>query len=137
MENSNDTAARAAIWIGIGCLVAVICLVVGAISGIGGLFWLSEPPDDIDVAVSAPAQVEIGQEVRIEIIVQNNSSQPSELASIDIGQQYLDGIVIFSSVPGFESTNEYESLGVGYRTYYFDQTISAGGSLTVVFTREA
>ena len=136
-ENSSNTSLKVAIGVAVGCLVAVLCLVGGAISGVGGLVWLAQPPDDISVTVNAPTQVEIGQEVRLEVIVLNNSSQTSELSSIDISTGYLDGVVISSSTPPYQSTSQYESLGVQYQTYYFDQTIPSGGSLTVILTGEA
>ncbi len=137
MENSNGTTAKVAIWIGVGCLVLVVCLMVGAISGVGGLVWLTQAPDDIAVNVNAPVQVDIGDEFLIEVQVINNSTQPSELSSIDISMEYLDGIVISSSTPAFESTDQYESFGIVYQTYYFHQAIAPGGSLTVTFIGEA
>src|SRR5688572_16462975 len=103
MENSSGTAGKVAIWVGVGCLILVICIVIGSISGVGGLFWLTQAPQDVVATVNAPVQVDVGDQVLIEIEIVNNSAQASDLSSIDISMKYLEGIVISSSTPTFNS----------------------------------
>jgi len=137
MDDSIDKTLKAAAVIVVTLLVMLVCFIAGAASAFGGILWLGEPPDDVVLTIHTPEQVEVGEDVLIEVIVKNNSTQPTEFTRIDISTGYLDGIDISSSAPAFESTVEGESLGLVYRTYYFYQDIAPGESLTVTLEGKA
>jgi hypothetical protein len=137
MENSKGTVAKAVIWIGAGCLISVVCLIVGAISGIGWLLWPAKAPENVALHVNIPVQVDVGDEILTEVTVVNNSTQPFELLSINFSGEYLHGMVISSSTPAFESAIQRQPVGVVYQSYSFHQSIAPGESLTVTFTGEA
>jgi hypothetical protein len=137
MESSNDTTMKTALGVAIGCLVVILCMIGTMVACIGGLVWAVQPPDDIVFNVNAPVQVDAGDTVAIELRVLNNSAEQVELSSIDFDMAYLDGFVITSTDPAYESVDSYESLDVRYQTYYFHEVIAPGATLTVTLTGEA
>src|SRR5688572_33284758 len=105
MENSSNDTTKVVLGFAVGCLVVILCLVAATISCVGGILWVSQSPEGIAFNVNAPVQVDVGDTVLIEVQIVNDSAQQAELSSIDVSQEYLDGIVITSSSPAYESTS--------------------------------
>ena len=128
MENKN------AIWIVIGCAAA--CLIGGIVLLIGGgamVRWIYQEPENINVDINTPIQVSKGDELVIEVRVENTSNDPQELDSIDIDSSYLEGIYKSSTEPDYTDYSLYDT----FESYYFERDIPANGSISVKFYGEA
>ena len=54
MENAQSDN-KTMIWIAVGCLAVIVCIVVVILFGFGGLMWLgSQSPKNADAKVSTP-----------------------------------------------------------------------------------
>lgn len=139
MENTQSSN-KTMIWIAVGCLAVVVCIVVVILFGFGGLMWLgSQSPENADVKVSTPPNASVGDDVQIQVTVTNTSSEVLELSSIDISLNYLNGFTVTQVTPAYSDVGQYDSLGGGetFQTYYFYQPIEPGISLTIVFDAKA
>lgn len=129
------------LWVGGGCLGGcLLSFLIFALFSVGGIAWLINlPPEDVELTLEHPIQVSNGDEVTIEIEIKNTADVPQQLNSIDFSMNYLEGLVIDEADPQFGSTNLYDSFAPteSFMTYYFDQTIPAGGSLLVRFSATA
>ena len=137
MEDKADNIFKWTIIVAAGCVVMFVCFVAGGLSTVGGIVWLSELPDDIAVTIDTPAEVEVGERVLIDVRITNKSENATSLSSIDLSTGYLAGIEIPGSTPAFDDTDVFESYGIEYQTFYFEQEVPAGESLTVTLEGKA
>jgi hypothetical protein len=134
-NNSNDTMGKGALWIGGGCLAVFICVVLACVAGISGIVWLTQTPENVDISIDAPSQVKVGDEIKFTVTIKNNRADSIELSGIDVGMNYLNGALIESVEPSYESINQYDGFGDGekYQSYYFHTTIASGSAVSIVF----
>lgn len=137
MEDKADDIFKWTIIAAAGCAVMFVCFVAGGLSTIGGIVWLSELPDDIAVTIDTPAEVEVGDQVLIDVKITNKSEEAASLSKIDLSTGFLEGIDIPGSTPAFDGTDVFESYGIEYQTFYFEQEIPAGEALTVTLEGKA
>lgn len=139
MENTNR-GNKTMVWVAVGCLAVVVCILAVVLFGFGGLMWLgSQTPENVDVKVNTPPNAGVGDDIQIQITVTNTSSEVLELSSIDISLNYLKGFTITQVDPPYSDIGQYDSLGGGetFQTYYFYQPIEPGVTMTIVFDVKA
>jgi hypothetical protein len=139
MENKNR-GNKTMVWVALGCLAVVVCILAVVLFGFGGLMWLgSQTPENADVKVNTPPNAGVGDDIKIQITVTNTSSEVLELSSIDISLNYLKGFTITQVDPPYSDIGQYDSLGGGetFQTYYFYQSIEPGMTMTIVFDVKA
>lgn len=115
---------------------AVVMIGAGFALACGGL---EESPgsnmfdtDDFYAEISAPSSVSNGETFEIAVTVYNTASATQKLHSLDIADEYLEGLDVVGSDPGYDdlfhvpidNTESYE---------YMDE-IPAGGSVVVKLT---
>lgn len=139
MENTQS-GNKTMVWIAVGCLAVVICILAIILFGFGGLIWLgTQTPENVDVKVSAPQNASVGDDVQIQVSITNTSSEVLELSSIDISLNYLNGFTISQVTPAYSDVGQYDSLGGGetFQTYYFYLPIEPGITMMIVFDGKA
>jgi hypothetical protein len=131
-----------AIVIGVGCLC--LCLAgVGAFFVAGGASFLalsgtsasSGGSADANITVSAPLNVSVGDEVIIEVTVQNTTASALVLDSVDITSNYITGIAILRSEPAYSET--FHIPVVDYESYTLQHNVPPHESVTVRFYGQA
>jgi hypothetical protein len=140
MENTNSGNNKTMIWIAVGCLVVLVCILAVVLFGFGGLMWLGgQTPENASVQVTAPISAKVGEDVEILVTVTNTSDKDMELSSVDFSLNFLNGFTISQVEPPYTETSQYDALGGGetYQTYYFYRPIAPGETLRIVFTAQA
>lgn len=135
MEQQNNNN-KTYIWIAVGCLAIIICVVGVFLFGFGGLVWLGlRSPDNVNISIDAPVSANVGDDVEILISVTNTSSASLELSSIDFSMNFLNGFTITNVDPPYSDIGQYDALGGGetFQTYYFYRTIAPGDTLILTF----
>jgi hypothetical protein len=134
-SNSSNKSTR---WVVIGCAAIAVCALVACGAIIGGFYWTSlQTAEEVAVRWDIPATMEAGSEVEFRIVITNIASEMVELNSIDISQNYLFGIVIHSTEPAYTEAYQYSWMGETFQTYYFDVSIPAEETVTIVFNGRA
>lgn len=139
MENTSG-ANKTFLWIAVGCLAVIVCILAVVLFGFGGLYWLgSRIPENVNVRVAAPTNAAVGDDVKIRISITNTGSEAMELSSIDISLNYLNGFNITQVDPPYSDVSQYDSLGGGetFQTYYFYLNVEPGEVLTITFIGKA
>jgi hypothetical protein len=128
--------------IGIGCLC--LCLAgVGAFFVAGGASFLalsgsgsgSAGSADANITVSAPLNVSVGDEVIIEVTVQNTTGSALVLDSVDITTNYVTGIAILRSEPAYSET--FHIPIVDYESYTLEHNVPPNETVTIRFYGQA
>lgn len=87
-------------------------------------------PEGIIVRVGCPAIAYKGQQITVQVEIQNREEDPQLLHSIRIGGDYSRGVAIQASKPIFgTSTHDVD----GYYTYEFLHSVAGEGTLAVYF----
>jgi len=137
-ENTNTMSRgnKTAVWLAVGCLSILACIVIAVVTGFGGLYWLgSQSPENAGVRLDFPIEINAGEDFQFEIAVTNTSAAAMELSSIDISLNYLNGFLVKGTTPPYSETSQFDALGGGetFQTYYYYQPIAPGETLTVIF----
>jgi len=90
-------------------------------------------PDSVTSWVEAPPSIRVGEAFIIRAHVNNASEKPVVLRELDIGQSYLDGVIIDRTTPMF--TELYQVWGM--TTYGFERQVAPGEHFVVEFTAQA
>ena len=88
-------------------------------------------PENIEIGVTAPITISQLQRFQIEATARNTGSAVQTLVSLDIADEYLQGIVIESSTPPF--ANAFHVPIDNTMSYSFDLPIQPGAEVTVLF----
>jgi hypothetical protein len=129
---------------GVAVFLIVIALIIGlVVGGIGGFVAGSaamisaaaagQPPEGVSLNVVAPSQATVGQAFTVKVTITNASANPVQVRDIDVGEEYLAGIMVESVDPKPASS----SVAMGYHTNTMNQTVPVNGSLTVTFNMKA
>jgi hypothetical protein len=140
MGNEQGFSLRQfALWSGIGCVGLVIGMIFGCVLSIGGLVWLTEPPDGVTVSIDAPIQVDAGDKVEFVVNVTNHNEDLITLTKLDIGVDYFEGITLLSVTPNYDSYYMPEEISSWeqFRSYYFSIPIEPGETVSVTFIGNA
>ena len=79
-------------------------------------------PENIEVYADVPVSINQGELFTITTKIKNTSHKSQELVSIDIANNYLDGIVILSTMPNY---NDVMNVPIDNTTSYsFNRTIN-------------
>ena len=127
------------IWVGVGCVGLCLVVVVVAVA-LGGSFmkWVMQEPEDIQVDVTAPDFVSMGEEFVVEIEIMNTASSPQELNGIDVDTSYLDGIMVTGTEPSYVDMFVNDLIeSMSFHSYYFRRDIASQETLTVKFFMKA
>ena len=90
-------------------------------------------PDNVDVVRDFPSDVVVGEEFTFTVTVMNRDARVHELRSVDVGDDFLEGIVILgTSLPVRE---EYDAFG--WHVYEFKKDLAGQSETSVVFTAKA
>jgi hypothetical protein len=128
------------IWVGVGCLVLVACILAVIVFGFGGLLWIgSQSPDNAAIKVDVPINSNVDDNVEINIAITNTSAESIKLVSVDISQNYLDGFTIVQSDPPFIEAYQFDNplTHETFQTYNFDQMIEPDNTLVIVMEGSA
>jgi len=139
MDNTNR-GNKTVLWIAVGCLILIVCVLAVVLLGFGGLLWIgSRTPENVAIMLDAPVSVSAGEDVQIQISVTNTSTDVLELSSIDLSLNYLGGFSITQVTPPYSDTNQYNTLSGDetFQTYYFHQPIEPGATLTIILAGTA
>lgn len=128
-----------ALWSGVGCAGLVIGMIVGCVLCLGGLVWLTEPPQGVTVSIDAPIQVDARDKVEFVIHVTNHNEDLITLTKLDIGADYFEGFTLLSVVPNYDSyyMPEETSSWEQFRSYYFSMPIEPGETVSITFVSNA
>jgi hypothetical protein len=109
--------------------------VFGALSLVllgGGCF---SGPENIAVEIDVPTRASVGETFMITADITNTDGEAHILDSIDIGDEYLEGVVILGTDPAYSQTFHVPIDNTMSHTLL--QTIEAGETLSVTFEAEA
>ncbi len=127
----------------IGIVVVILLLCCCAAVGIaafafGGLSISSSETtfDQTNITVNAPQSTGLGDDLVIEITIQNNTSDAIILDSVDVDLSYLAGISINRAEPAFTDTFSLSPV-FEQQSYTFQQSIPPGSELVVEFLATA
>ena len=98
------------------------------------LFSCSDP-ENIELFIDSPTSVKKGQEFNIITTITNTSNKAQELVSIDIDDNYLDGIVILSTTPNYSDVL-YVPID-DTQSYSFNKTIEPNSEINIEFRAKA
>lgn len=132
---TQDSKKKTWIYIGIGCAgLLFICVVVGI--GFGWWFFFSpaEVPEQVDIQISAPDRIAVGEIDTILVHIENLASEPQMFDSIDLDLSYIEGIAITSVNPAYEELERLEMFG--FESFYFFYPLSSRESIEISFTIE-
>ena len=92
-------------------------------------------PENILISVKAPLEVKKGQKFDIKITVKNENKTQQKLVSLDIGEQYLEGVALIESIPDY-----YEAMHVpidNTMSYTYNKVIEPGSKVTITLKVKA
>ncbi len=92
-------------------------------------------PEGISVKIDVPAQVKVDESFDLVVNIMNESDESQELNSIDIGHDYLKGVLLESSDPNYTESWDFDLLG--FMSYDYVTELAAGETLQVTYTMKA
>ena len=100
------------------------------------LFLFScDTPKNIEIYTDVPVSINNGELFTITTKIKNTSNKPQELVSIDIANNYLEGIVILGTTPNY---NDVVHVPIDNTTSYsFNKTINPNSEITIRFNARA
>ncbi len=118
-------------------LVIVVVLLIGlvgvaAVGLIGCLLILPEEPT-LDVRLSAPETVAVGEEFDLVLRTRNLHEEPIRLDSIDVDLAFLEGFEVLSVDPTPSDTMDI----FGQRSWSFTDSVPPGEGLDVTYRLKA
>ena len=94
-----------------------------------------DTPKNIEIYIDVPVAINNGELFTITTKIKNTSPQSQELVSIDISNNYLEGIVILGTTPYY---NNVEPVPFDNTTSYsFNKTINPNSQITIKFNAKA
>ena len=118
--------------IALGIIGGIFALIV---IGIILLVSATKPPENINVQISAPLNIDKGEAFIIEVKIENSSSNTRKLESIDIYDEYFEGIAVKSTDPAY--TQSYHVPISNSQSYEFNNEIPANSTFVVKFNAAA
>ncbi|QQR55220.1 hypothetical protein IPG41_01510 [Candidatus Peregrinibacteria bacterium] len=88
-------------------------------------------PEDVTVTIDAPSRVQVGETFDIVLKVTNESTESQTLTSIDVGLDYLEGILMEESVPAYVESWEFDFFG--FMSFDYKKNLPLGESLEISF----
>ncbi len=88
-------------------------------------------PENVQISVEAPTTVKKDDRFEIKASVRNTAATAQTLVDIDVGEEYLEGIVIEGTEPPFSEAMHIPIDNT--MSYSFDLPIAPGAEVVVVF----
>lgn len=130
-----------AFWIILLCLVMLsVGCCTGFLTGfVGGaatskelkryLERMDKPPDGVDVVITAPDTVAVGDSFAVTVTISNAESRGRNIEAVDIETSLFRGLEITSVSPvPLDDVRQH-----GFQTYIFNQPLPSSGLTTVTF----
>jgi hypothetical protein len=117
------TCFRPFLAVALGALLSASCVF--------GPTTLPPDPKDVLIQVDAPLEVKRGEEFLVTIEVENTAGRTQQLNSIDVWDNYLEGVAIRRADPAF--TESFHVPVDNTESYTFERDIGPKGKLTVKF----
>jgi hypothetical protein len=134
----EQTTPKRKTWIILGIILVLIICCCTAVGYFAYTSYMSlQPLENADIEVSLQPVVEAGADLDFTITIINISEKSINLNSINMGQDFVDGIQIGDSTPIFEYRDHYDLLGFPMEMFIFNEMILVGESLTVEFDAKA
>jgi hypothetical protein len=130
--SSARGSGRVLLACGLGCLVLV------GLAGLGAWAtyrWFVSEPEHVTVSVTAPVEVTQGDRFTFVARIRNTAARRQRLVSLDVADEYLEGIAVESTTPPFS-----EAMHVPIDdtvSYTYELPIPPGGEVAVVFNAYA
>jgi len=112
----------------------IISLVVVLVLGVLAIGSASDP-ENVVIDVNAPISSEVGEEFEISIKITNTDTKSQSLVSVDVGDEYLEGIAILRTVPAYSNVSHIPIDNS--MSYEFDRDIASGEELVVTLYAKA
>ena len=90
-----------------------------------------ETPERVDISVEAPVTVSQGERFQLLVRVANTASSTQVLVDLDIADEYLEGLVVESSLPMFSDSRHIPLDNT--ISYSYDIPIESGEEIEVIF----
>ena len=87
-------------------------------------------PENVNVSLEAPTATAQKSRFVIKATVENTAAEEQKLVSLDVGDEYLEGIVIEKTVPPFKDAFHVPIDNT--MSYTYDINIAAGRKVTVL-----
>ena len=120
---------RKVVIIGWLSVMVAICVVGTAID----LYYKNRELPVLDASLSMPSQAELDSTVIMVVTATNTHTKPLILASIDVGDSFLEGFQVVKIEPSPLATKQI----FDFRRWDFGQTVDPGGTLQVRFELKA
>ncbi len=126
-------------WLKACVAVLVVACLIGmlvAVAAVGGFWWLVRSArTSLEVDLSYPAQVELGDTLVVTATLHNVEDEPLDLDSISIDSSlelnFLKGLELVESAPPF---TDYEERATREHYYSFEKTLEPGQEHQVSLT---
>ena len=89
-------------------------------------------PDGVTVNIEMSQQVKVNESFDLIVSITNEADEAQKLTSIDIGNDYLDGILLESSTPSYSESWDFDVMG--FMSYDYNMEIPAGETLQIIYT---
>ena len=121
-----------------GALICVCCGVAGILlyRAVQHVSQDRVEVKNLAVKIIAPARLKYYEDFVVEMQLNNTNSQPQQLHSIDIHEDYMNGVKVNSSEPAYTRFRTFEGGGL-YYSYDFMREIPANSTLVVKFAMTA
>ncbi len=134
----EQTTPKRKTWIILGIILVLIICCCTAVGYFAYTSYMSlQPLENADIEVNLQPVVEAGADLDFTITIINISEKSINLNSINMGQDFVDGIQIGDSTPIFEYRDHYDLLGFPMEMFIFNEMILVGESLTLKFDAKA
>ncbi len=90
-------------------------------------------PENIEVSIDAPVSVSVGQAFEVVLTVKNTGPSNQTLVDMDIGEDYLEGVVVQKMDPPFKDALD----AFGIMTYSMDLALPPEQEITVTISAYA
>lgn len=90
---------------------------------------------DVNVTIDEVSTANVGETIEMQVTIQNFDTVDRLLTSVDIGDDYLEGMTLLSSNPSW--TQEWDFGWMGFQSYDYQISIPAGESLSIIYAFQA
>ena len=120
----------------LGCGAVLLLVVAFLIAGVLFILHASKDVDGMAFGVQGPADVVVGQNFQVDVVVTNQRpAKPLLVSDVDLGEVYLEGFSIVSTTPPYKTSTHVPVDNS--RSFNFDVTIPPGAHSNFTFTLRA
>ncbi len=112
----------------------IISLAVALLLGVMAIGSAADP-ENVVIDVDAPISTKVGDEFEITVKITNTDTKSQSLVSVDVGDEYLEGIAITRTVPNY--TNLTHIPIDNSMSYEYDRDIASGEEMIITMYAKA